>query len=309
MATVRRLIVVLFGVLVAAGASATVSSNESIDARFDRGLARTSDGWVVSGASVLARLDDRLQTTQRVDDVIPSAWAKRGFDQIGDVDVAGDTLYVPFERPDERQDGAGGEQAMARYDANTLRFVDATVVEQDENAFVAVDGASGIAYSMDRADGDQLLRYDVRAGWRRLAPLQLDRTVNAVRGGAVARDAIWLASDDDNALFRVDIDSGAVEELGTAPPSVGVVAGLDAAEVSAGDLHATVVTADASSVTFDHFRISDAGAIRSASKSETSWPPALIYFAIALAIAALGAVGTVFWRARTTLHPKRRPEG
>jgi hypothetical protein len=305
MATVRRLIVVLLGVLVAAGASVTVSSSESLDAAFDRGLAHAEDGWVVSGGTVLARVDDRLQTVQRVDDAIPPAWAKRGFDGVGDIDVSGTTLYVPFEQPDD----ARGEQAMARYDAATLKFLDATVVDQHENAFVAVDGATGIAYSMDRASGDELLRYDVRAGWRRLAPLHLDRTVSRVRGGAVARNAIWLVSEDDHTLFRVHIDSGAVQDLGPAPPVAGAVAGLDAAELSAGDLHATVVAPDNGAVTLDHFRVSDTGTAPSATTTESKWPPALIYFAIALALAALGAVGTVFYRARATLHPKRRGEG
>jgi hypothetical protein len=41
-----------------------------------------------------------------------------------------------------------------------------------------------------------------------------------------------------------------------------------------------------------------------AAKTDTSWPPALVYFAIGLLLAALGAVFTVFWRARKTIRPK-----
>src|SRR4029079_10012688 len=130
----------------------------------------------------LATLDDSLTTTRRLDDAIPRAWAQRGFDRIGDEDVAGDTLYVPFGRE------GSDRQAMARYDAATLAFEDATLVPQHTNAFVAVDGTTGIAYSMDRPSGDEVLRYDVRAGWQPIAALHLDRGVDAVRGGAVARD-------------------------------------------------------------------------------------------------------------------------
>ena len=155
----------------------------------------------MSGNDVLARLDEHLQPTKRIDDAIPAAWVARGYVHIGDIDVSGSTLYVPFEQPDYDL----GHQVMARYDAGTLAFRDAKVVAQHENSFVAVDGASGIAYSMDRFGGDALLRYDTRAGWRRLTPLYLDRTLEKVQGAAIARDAVWLMTDDDhNGIYRVE---------------------------------------------------------------------------------------------------------
>jgi hypothetical protein len=42
-----------------------------------------------------------------------------------------------------------------------------------------------------------------------------------------------------------------------------------------------------------------------APSSETSWPPVLVYFAIGLLLVALGAVFTVFWRARKTVRGRR----
>jgi hypothetical protein len=42
-----------------------------------------------------------------------------------------------------------------------------------------------------------------------------------------------------------------------------------------------------------------------APSGETSWPPALVYFAIGLLLASLAAVGTVFWRARKTVRDRR----
>jgi hypothetical protein len=161
---------------------------------------------------------------------------------------------------------------------------------------------------MDRFDGDAVLRYDVRADWRPLAPLLMDRTLRRVTGAAVARDAIWLLTDDDrHAMYRVDIETGVVSDLGSAPPTGGEARGLAAADLSSGDLHATVVDAGRAAVTLDHFRTSGDPATAPASPSksgETSWPPALVYFAIFVALVALGAVGTVFWRARTTIRPK-----
>lgn len=301
MAIVGRLVAVLLGLLAAAGPSAGFSSSESLDPAYTQGLARASDGWVVSGVDVLARVDERMQTVKRIDGVIPPAWKERGFNHVGDIDIAGTTLYVPFEQPDYDR----GQQAMARFDASTLTFRDARTVPQHENSFVAVDGNTGIAYSMDRFGGDALLRYDVRADWRPLAPLHLDRMLARVQGAAVARDAVWLMTDDDHhGLYRVDIDSGVVADLGSAPPSGGEGEGIDAAALSSGDLHATVVDADRAAVTLDHFRISGEGGAVQGAGADTSWPPALVYFSIALVVAALGAVGTVFYRARTTLRPK-----
>ena len=165
-----------------AASTATLTGSVPLDPAYDQGLARVSDGWIVSGRDLLTRVDERFVVRQRLEAAIPPAWRQRGFDHVGDVDVAGDTLYVPFEQADYEL----GRQAMARYDARTLVFRDATMVDQHENSFVTVNGESGIAYSMDRFGGDALTRYDVRAGWRRLAPLRLDRTLDRVQGAAVA---------------------------------------------------------------------------------------------------------------------------
>ncbi len=200
---------------------------------------------------------------------------------------------------------------MARYDTRTLEFRDAQIVHQHENSFVAVDGGTGIAYSMDRFGGDALLRYDIRAGWRRLPPLPLNRPLERVQGAAVARGAIWLIADDaQHSMYRVDITTGAVSDLGSAPPAAGEAEGIDASSVGGDDLHATVVTADRRFVSLSHFTVAGEPAPEStvphaSTSGETSWPPALVYFAILLLLVALGAVGTMFWRARKTIRPNR----
>jgi hypothetical protein len=301
----RRLAALVLGLVAASGPGGALVSQQPVDPAFDRGIARAATGWVASGRRVLATLDDSLTTTRRVDDAIPGDWARRGFDELGDVDVAGDTLYVPFAR------SGSDHQAMARYDAATLAFEDATLVPQHSNAFVAVDGTTGIAYSMDRTRGDEILRYDVRSGWRPIAALHMDRVLDGVRGGAVARDAVWLVSGDSrHTVSRVDLSSGVVTEVGGATPNGGRTGGVDAVAWSGGDLHVTVADPGGGAVTLDHFRTrgSEGGPTDAtkAREAETTWPPALVYFAIFLAVAALGAVGTVFWRANRTLHPRRR---
>jgi hypothetical protein len=300
-----RIAALVLGLVAASGPGAALVSQQQTEPAYDRGIARSATGWVASGRDLLATLDDSLTTTRRVGGAIPAEWRRRGFDRIGDVDVAGDTLYVPFARP------GAGQQAMARYDAAMLAFEDATLVPQHANAFVAVDGTTGIAYSMDRTSGDEILRYDVRAGWRPIAPLHLDRDLHEVRGGAVARDAVWLVTADTrHPIFRADLGSGAVTEVATAAPDGGRTAGIDALARADGDLHVSVKDAGGGAVTLDHFRTrgSEGGPTDAtrAREAETTWPPALVYFAIFLAVAALGAVGTVFWRASRTLRPRRR---
>jgi hypothetical protein len=46
-------------------------------------------------------------------------------------------------------------------------------------------------------------------------------------------------------------------------------------------------------------------AAATSTESDTSWPPALVYFAIGLLFASLGAVGTVFWRAHKSVKARR----
>lgn len=291
--------------LAAGAVGAAGTSSDRLDPAYDQGIARAPDGWILSGRDLLARVDDHFVVQARAGPAIPAAWQARGYDHVGDVDVAGTTLYVPFEQAN----GDLGKQVMARYDARTLVFRDATVVSQHENSFVTVDRATGIAYSMDRFGGDALTRYDVRSHWRPLAPLRLDRTLDRVQGASVARGAVWLSTDDArNGVYRVDLRTGAVSDVGSAEPVAGEGEGVDAADVVPDDVHVTVVAADRSLVALDHFDAATRSAqsadpgVRPSTSTDTSWPPALVYFAIGLVVVGLGAVGTVFWRARRTIH-------
>ena len=233
-------VVALFGGAAAAAAApqARLTSEAQLDPVYNQGIARAKDGWVLSGTRVLARVDDRLQDTNRVTDAIPADWAARGFDHIGDVDVAGRYVYAPYEQPDYER----GEQAIARYDAKTLAFVDAVTVPQHEASFVTVDPKTMIAYSMDRFGGDALLRYDVRKGWKQLTPVRMSQFVDRVQGGDVVAGAVWLSTDDDaNGLYRVALPGGRVEPLGNAGHVDGEGEGIDATKLRTGRLHVLTV--------------------------------------------------------------------
>jgi hypothetical protein len=202
---------------------------------------------------VLARVDDKLQDVTRIEEAIPADWGGRGYNHVGDVDVAGKYIYAPYEQPEYER----GEQAIARHDVKSLAFVDAVTVPQHEASFVTVDPKKMIAYSMDRFGGDTLLRYDVRKGWKQLKPVRMSQFVDRVQGGDVAAGAIWLSTDDAaNGLYRVALPSGKVAALGNGGHVDGEGEGVDATKLRSGRLHVLTVDVMFTPVWFGNLAVS-----------------------------------------------------
>jgi hypothetical protein len=216
-----------------------------------QGVARIPDGWIFSGTNSLWRTGEDLQEIAHTGPSIPDAWKAKGFNHIGDIDVVDDYVYAPLEQPDYEK----GQQATARFDRDTLRFVDAVTIAQHENSFVAVDPETMTAYSMDRFDGAALTRYDVTDGWKPLAPLTLSRTLHRTQGADVYGGAIWVSTDDaQHGIYRVDATTGAVEQVARMGHRDGEGEGIDATELPSGFLHAMCVDAKLVPVWFEHFR-------------------------------------------------------
>lgn len=233
-------------------------SEQSLSALFNQGIARVPDGWILSGTNspvpltdVLTLVDEQLQPTAVQPAPIPPEWRAQGYAHIGDIDVVGNVLYVPFEQPTY----ALGRQAMAWYDATTLAFLGAIEIAQHENSFVTVDPVTHIAYSMDRFDGNSLFRYDVADGWRRLSPpLLLNETLVHTQGADVVGDAIWIStSNPDNDIYRVPLATGVVERVGRFGHPGGEGEGIDATSMASGVLHGLVIAPDHTQVYLEHF--------------------------------------------------------
>jgi hypothetical protein len=219
--------------------TARVVQEAEIGPLYRQGLARVDGGWVFSYNDGLFLTDDALQLTKELVPAIPPAWKAKGFDHLGDIDVVDGVLYAPLEQPDYDR----GRQAMLTYDPATLAYIDGTDVTQHHNSFVTVDDDTGIAYSMDYFGGKALLRYDVRDGWRPLDPLPMSKGVQRVQGGDVHDGAVWLSTDDKtDGVYRVDLESGAVQSLGSIGRIDGEGEGIDATPKAAGDLF--VITLD-----------------------------------------------------------------
>ena len=214
--------------------TAHVVGEVEVDPAYRQGLARVDAGWIFSVNDGLFITDDALHQTTKVVPAIPAEWKARGFNHIGDVDVAKGVLYAPLEQPDYER----GQQAMLTYDAATLKYTGGLNVAQHENSFVTVDPTTGVAYSMDRFGGDALLRYDVGDGWRPLAPLKLSTLIDRVQGADIRDGAVWLSTDDATVgVYRVDLATGKVAALGSIGHVDGEGEGIDASPSSKGDLH------------------------------------------------------------------------
>ncbi|HEY3670152.1 MAG TPA: hypothetical protein VGN51_04395 [Acidimicrobiia bacterium] len=248
----------------AASQPAQLHSKDEIPVSYNQGIARIRGGWILTGTlspipktDVIVRTDEQFNVVERNDAAIPDEWRTQGYVHIGDIDVVGDIVYAPFEQPDYAQ----GHQVTARYDARTLRFLDAVELDQNENSFVAVDPKTRIAYSMDNFDGDALLRYDVAHKWKPLRPLKLSMLLQHTQGASIADGAVWIStSDAHNDIYRVNIKTGHVDLVAqiTDPPGEGE--GIAVAPLPSGYLHTTVLDPDMTKVWVEHFSRPGAGA-------------------------------------------------
>jgi hypothetical protein len=232
--------------------AASITGQQRLSGYYTQGVARVPGGWIFSGTNSLWRTDDNLKVLKMVSPAIPDAWKAKGFNHVGDIDVIGTYIYAPLEQPDYPK----GQQATARYDRDTLRFVDAVMLTQHENSFVTVDPDTMIAYTMNNFDGDSLLRYDVTHGWKSLAPLHMSKLLHRTQGGDVAHGQVWISTDDaQKGIYRVDLRTGAVSLVVKMGHAGGEGEGIDATDLPSGLLHAMCVDKKFVPVWFEHVQI------------------------------------------------------
>jgi hypothetical protein len=214
--------------------TATATGERKVSLLYRQGLARVDRGWIFTFNNALFRTDDDLTETHVRAGAIPAELTALGYDHIGDPDLYAGRLWVPLEQPAY----ADGVQRTARYDPVTLEYVDSIEVAQHHNAFVSVD--RGVLYSADEFSDDALVRYRI-VGDRLvpLPPLPLSKTVERIQGADVWGGAIWLSTDDaTNGIYRVDLRTGAVTDVGSIGHVAGEGEGIDATPLPSGQLHA-----------------------------------------------------------------------
>lgn len=220
--------------------TASVTGEHEVSPGYRQGLARSpGGGWVFSTNNGLYRTDDAYVQNGKAEQLIPADLVAQGYNHIGDIDIADGVLWAPIEKDDK----ASGRQVMARFDPDTFAFLGAEEVPQHHASFAAAD--AGILYSTDYFDDDTILRY--RWDGQRLeplAPLKMTRTVGHIQGADVADGALWLSTDDDHdGVYRVDLTTGAVTDLGSMGHTDGEGEGIDATPLASGLLHALSIDA------------------------------------------------------------------
>lgn len=236
--------------------TATSTGDTVVNPGYRQGVAHLDDGgWIFSGTTVLARVDAALEQQVADTTAVPDEFVPDGYEHIGDVDVADGVLYVPLEQPEYQRD----TQIMACFDPETLTMTGSQEVAQRHNSFITVDGDR--AYSMKGFSGDQILVYELGDGctFEPLEPIQMSVRLDKVQGADVAAGALWLATDDpERAMFRVDLETGAVSRIGAmsnvAPEGEGE--GIDATTTDEGLLHVVNIV-DTLDVRFEHFDVTD----------------------------------------------------
>ncbi len=237
---------------------ATLTASDAVDLFYSQGVARIPDGWIFSAAGALWRTDDAFVQLAERDVPLPGELTALGFNHIGGIDFAEGMLYAAVEQ----HDFSRNEQAVVRFDPQTLDYVDHVLLAQHEASFMAVDEPTMTAYLSDRYSDDTLLRYDIKAGWKPLASLPMSQKVEHIQGGDIAQGAIWLSCDDPvQGIYRVDLASGAVVQVGSVNRQEKVgdfrpeVEGIDASQLSSGLLH--VLTGEPLKLTswLDHFEV------------------------------------------------------
>jgi hypothetical protein len=232
--------------------TAAIIGQQQLPGGYGQGVARVPDGWIFSGIDSLWRTDDNLAVLAHLSPAIPEAWKAKGFNHVGDIDVVGDYIYAPFEQPDYEK----GQQATARYDRVTLQFVDAVMVPQHENSFVTVDPQTMTAYTMDRFDGDALLRYDVAHAWKPLPPLRLSTLLHRTQGGDIGLGQIFISTDDArHGVYYVDLQTGATKRIIDMGHPGGEGEGIDVSPVGLEQVHVMCVDEKIVPVWFEHIRL------------------------------------------------------
>jgi hypothetical protein len=229
------------------------SRETAVAGRYRQGIARDGDTYLFTTDNAIFRTGAGFVETQSVLPALPDDLAAQGYNHIGDGDVADGVLWVPVEKEDK----TSGQQLTAQFDAKTLAYIGSVTVAQHHNSFVTVDD-DGVVWSTDQFDDDTLLRYRVEGTTvQPLEPLVMSRKLVHIQGADVADGAIWISTDDDhNGIYRVDMKTGEVTDLGSIGHSPdGEGEGIDATDLPSGLLHVLVADEHTVPMYVEDFRV------------------------------------------------------
>ncbi len=150
----------------------------------------------------------------RVDPMaIPADILAVGGRHIGGIDIYHGLLYAPIE-----DSGDYLYPYVALFNAKTLVYTGMSYLlpweHQTEGVpWVAVDADRGLLYSAEWNPVDAINYYDLR-DLSYLGSLDLHPSIGRIQGAKVHDGALYAASDNDTkSIYRIDLETGQVEEL------------------------------------------------------------------------------------------------
>jgi subtilase-type serine protease len=239
-----------------------------------QGVVWDGSSWIFSSSNGLERTDANFNRIQNVNPAIPpalfnpSATAPKGLNHIGDLDVAGNTLYIALDSSTADNPGGGkyNTPVIALYDATTFAFTGQSFAltapggVQDIASWVAVDAAAGLGYGMAYDNATQLSVYNL-SDWSFKEYVALSHPLDQVQGGKLFGDWMYMSSNGaDKEIYRTNVKTGAVEDLFSlklAGPQE--IEGLSFAQDANGNVSLNVLNREAvdgvSGVAFYHYSV------------------------------------------------------
>ena len=221
-------------------------SKEQVDGNFSQGVATDGVDWYFSARQTLFKTNFDLDFLVVHENAIPQFLQDQGYDHIGDIAYFEGKLYAPIE------DASYVKPIIALFDTASLNFTgDYAQVPQAHIPWVGVDPRTGYFYSSEFDGVNKLFVYDPNQNFALIDEIQLDTTLSRVQGGAFHEDFLYLACDNGDYVYEVEVTSGTVTPVIIVPEGP-EMEGIEAYALDSGVLHFVVETRDATNI-FYHY--------------------------------------------------------
>ncbi|MFQ6115958.1 MAG: hypothetical protein ACE5NG_18005, partial [bacterium] len=210
------------------------TAKDNVDGRYSQGVATDGVYWYFSERQALFKTNfdfDLIIVKENPDNPIPKFLRDQGYDHIGDIAYFEDKIYAPIE------DVSYVKPIISIYDADSLNFTgDYVQVPQSHFPWIAVAPETGYFYSSEFSGVNKLYVYDPEQNFALIDQVALNVTLSRVQGGAFLGNLLYLACDNGDYVYEVEMTSGAVTPV-IKVPSGPEMEGIEAYELGSGLLH------------------------------------------------------------------------
>ena len=204
---------------------------DDVHGDFSQGVATDGVDWYFSARSALYKTNFDYNFLIVNENPIPQFLQDQTYNHVGDIAYYEGKLYAPIE------DASYDKPIIALYDAITLEFTgEYAEVPQSHIPWVGVDTQTGLFYSSEFDSVNKLFVYDPNQDFALIYEVPLDTTLSRVQGGAFLGDYLYLACDNGDYIYAVDIATGAVSNI-IKVPSAHEMEGIEAYDLDSGYLH------------------------------------------------------------------------